>query len=93
MLKKLTKSIAKDAAQKLANKFYDEPIKKALLAYNNLSKEIYDKYVPNTVLSICNEYRKLFIFSKTYNVIINVDSVNDEYEKIYDLNKLRNPEI
>ena len=24
---------------------------------------------------------------------INVDSVNDKYEKIYDLNKLRNPEI
>lgn len=77
MLKKLTKSIARDAAQKLANKFYDEPIKKALLEYNNLSKEIYDKYVPNTVLSICTEYKKLFTFSKNYYVISESDPNND----------------
>lgn len=59
MLKKLTKSIAKDAAQKLANKFYDEPIKKALLAYNNLSKEIYDKFVMN--IENCSYFLKLIM--------------------------------
>ena len=77
MLKKLTKSIARDAAQKLADEFYNEPIKKALLEYNNLSKEIYDKYVPNTVLSICTEYKKLFTFSKNYYVISESDPNND----------------
>lgn len=80
MSKRITKAMAENAAEQLAQVAYDEKIENAKNAYRQVCNSLYEKYIPAPVRQCAEEYKEYYQEAWRLSFVVEGESGGRNYK-------------